>query len=235
MLVRRKRHQKGSVALDRRSKTWFFRWWAVDPVTNKRTRKAERIGTQKEFPTKSSAKQAAEPLQLRLNKPEISENTPVTLEQVAERYIRERMPQRHSTSRGYRGKLKIIRQAWGSHAMPLKPFAIELWLKNLKNQQGESYSAKTKSHLRNMLFGLHEAAMFFELLPIERNPISLVQVKGAGKRSRELTILTMEDFRRIADGDSRRAVSPHGSSGRLLGAEDFGNFRTPVGRLRLAA
>ena len=58
-------------------------------------------------------------MRLRINNPEA---TPaITLDQVADRYVLERMPSRHSTSRGYLGKLKIVRAAWGKHVLPLNP------------------------------------------------------------------------------------------------------------------
>jgi hypothetical protein len=56
MQQRRKRFQTGCVFLDAKTKTWFFRYY----VDGKR--KAERIGTKKEFPTKAQAKQSAEPV-----------------------------------------------------------------------------------------------------------------------------------------------------------------------------
>jgi hypothetical protein len=94
MRRRRKRYQEGSVVLDPRTQTWSFRYRDTDGK-----RKAERIGTLKQYPTKASAKRAAEPMRLRINSPK--ESPSITLERVAQRYILERMPTRHSTHRGY--------------------------------------------------------------------------------------------------------------------------------------
>ena len=176
--------------LDPRTQNWSFRYRDIDGK-----RKAERIGTLKQFPTKTSAKEAAEPMRLRINSPE--ETPVVTVEQVVKRYVKERMPTRHSTHRGYTGKLKIVRRVWGEQALPLKPYEVEAWLKTLKSAKGKPYSPKTKAHLKNMLVILHEAAMFFGYVPTERNPMSLVRVSGAGKRTKELVILSMEEFRRL--------------------------------------
>ena len=124
MQQRRKRYQIGSVVLDPRTQTWFFRWYEG------KTRKAERIGTTKQYPTKADAMRAAEGMRLRINNPEAS--PAVTSDQVAQRYILERMPRRHSTSRGYKGKLKIIQRDWGTKTFPLKA-EVEQWLRTLKS------------------------------------------------------------------------------------------------------
>ena len=189
MQQRRKRYQTGSVVLDPRTQTWFFRWYEG------KTRRAERLGTAKQYRTKAEAMRAAEGMRLRINNPEASPT--VTVEQVAQRYILERMPTRHSTNRGYMGKLKIVRNVWGRRALPLKPYEVEAWLKTLKSTKGKPYSPKTKAHLKNMLVILHESAMFFGYVPPERNPMGLVRVSGAGKRTKEIVILSMGEFRRL--------------------------------------
>lgn len=52
MKLRRKRHQDGSVYLDPRVNIWYLRYRDADG-----NRKAERIGTKKEYPTKTSAQE----------------------------------------------------------------------------------------------------------------------------------------------------------------------------------
>ena len=56
---------------------------------------------------------------------------------------------------------------------------------------------KTKAHVKHMLRAIHESAMLWGLIPVGRNPMSLVRVKGAGTRQKEPVILTMEEFRRL--------------------------------------
>jgi integrase len=190
MQQRRKRYQIGSVVLDPRTQTWFFRWYEG------KTRKAERIGTAKQYPTKADAMRAAEGMRLRINNPEAS--PAVTVGQVAQRYILERMPRRHSTSRGYKVKLKIIQRDWGTKAFPLKAYEVEQWLKTLKSPStGKVYAPKTKSHIKNLLSILHDCAMLWEYIPVDRNPVGLVRVAGAGKRTKEPVILSMDEFRKL--------------------------------------
>ena len=39
--------------------------------------------------------------------------------------------------------------------------------------------------------------MLWEYIPVERNPMSLVRVAGAGKRTKEPVILSMDEFRKL--------------------------------------
>lgn len=189
MQQRRKRYQIGSVVLDPRTQTWFFRWYEG------KTRKAGRIGTAKQYPTKADAMRAAEGMRLRINNPEAT--LAITLDQVADRYVLERMPSRHSTSRGYLGKLKIVRAAWGKHALPLNPAEVELWLKELKNTKGALYTKKSRKHLKSILLILHDAAMFFRYLPIGANPMVLVKVPTvkAAPKEKPRIVLSKDEFR----------------------------------------
>jgi integrase len=194
MKHRRNRRQEGSVALDPRSHTWSFRYRDKDGK-----RKAERIGTKKQYPTKTQAKAAAEPIRLRINSPEA---TPaITLDQVADRYVAERMPSRHSTSRGYLGKLKIVRAKWGKHALPLHPDEVEFWLKELKNTKGVLYTKKSRKHLKSILLILHDAAMFFRYLPIEANPMTLVKVPTVitAPKEKPRIVLSKDEFRLLLE------------------------------------
>ena len=65
---------------------------------------------------------------------------------------------------------------------------VELWLRSL------NLAPKTRSHLRNLLHVLVEFAMWAGMLPIQRNPMELVVVKGATKRVRKPRNLAVEQF-----------------------------------------
>jgi integrase len=189
MQERRKRYQTGSVVLDPRTQTWFFRWYEG------KARKAERIGTTNQYRTKADAMRAAEGMRLRINNPEAS--PAVIVEQVAQRYILERMPKRHSTRDGYMSVLKAVRRDWGKKILPLKAHEVELWLRSLKSTKGKPFAPKTKANIKHMIHMLHDVAMLWEYIPVERNPMSLVRVQGAATRQYDPVILTMEEFRRL--------------------------------------
>jgi len=122
-----------------------------------------------------------------------SESGTLTLSELAERYQKERLPSRHSTARMYRSWLRNhILPKWGD--LPLtevQPRPIELWLRQL------NLSPKSKSHVRGMLHLLMEFAMWSGALEVSRNPIDLVVVKGATKRTRQPRGLNVDEFRKF--------------------------------------
>src|SRR5208283_3373592 len=188
-MKRAARHKTGSVVFDKRRKTWNFLWWEGG---ERRTRK---IGTLKEFATKGAAWQAAEILQSEaFGQPsEIPSQERDTVRALAVRYEQERLPSRHSTARMYRSWLRNhILPRWGDEPIhAIQPRAVELWLREL------NLSPKSKAHVRSMLHLLMEFAMWSGALEISRNPIDLVVVKGATKRTRQPRSLTVDEFRKF--------------------------------------
>jgi integrase len=81
---------------------------------------------------------------------------------------------------------------WGDSSITeMQPRAVELWLRQL------NLSPKSKSHVRGILHLLMEFAMWSGALEISRNPIDLVVVKGATKRTRQPRSLTVDEFRKF--------------------------------------
>jgi integrase len=150
-------------------------------------RRSKRIGTKQDYPTKAAAWKAVDGLGIEQEKPK---QVGDTVESVILRYEAERMPERHSTARVYGSFLKChIRPKWGAMLIQdLQPRPVELWLKELP------LSPKSKTHVRSLLHGICEFAMYAGTLPIGRNPMSLVQNKGATKRTRTPRSLTAEQF-----------------------------------------
>jgi integrase len=62
---------------------------------------------------------------------------------------------------------------------------------------GELYSKKSREHLKSILLILHEAAMFFEMIPITANPMALVKVSTvkAAPKSKPRIVLSKDEFR----------------------------------------
>ena len=113
-----------------------------------------------------------------------------TVRSVIARYEAERMPSRHSTARVYRSFLNNhILPKWGDTLIQdVQPRPVELWLRELP------LSPKSKTHVRSLMHGLVEFAMWAGLLDISRNPISLVRNIGATRRVRKARSLTAEQF-----------------------------------------
>jgi integrase len=192
-MKRAARHKTGSVVFDKRRKTWNFLWWEEGK------RRSRLIGTLNEFPSKSKAWIAAQGSlpaasgrqpseKARESKTEVD-----TVRVLVGRYERERLPSRHSTARMYRSWLhNHILPKWGDIPISeMQPRPVELWLREL------SLSPKSRSHIRGMLHLLMEFAMWSGALEISRNPIDLVVVKGATKRTRQPRSLTVDEFRKF--------------------------------------
>ena len=109
---------------------------------------------------------------------------------VTARYEAERMPSRASTARVYRSFLKNhVLPKWGdTRIQDVQPRPVELWLRDLP------LSPKSKTHVRSLVHGLVEFAMWAGMLEISRNPVSLVRNIGATRKVRKARSLTAEQF-----------------------------------------
>ncbi len=97
-----------------------------------------------------------------------------------------------STARGY---LQIIenhlRPKWGAVTMSRVTAALVLeWLRELP------CSLLTKAHIKAVLFRLFEKARLWEMIPVQRNPMELVEIKGA-RRNKRPKVLTPEQCLQI--------------------------------------
>jgi len=228
MQQRRKRYQTGSVVLDPRTQTWFFRWYEG------KTRKAERIGSTKQYRTKTEAMRAAEGMRLRINSTKPFPTA--TVEQVVMRFLAERMPERHKTSREYRSILegKII-PTWGAKEMPLQPYDVKLWLDGLRFlKTGQPLSPKTKSHVKHMLHAIHESAMLWGIIPVGQPH---VPCPCQGRWNKTEGTNDSDDGRvpQAACGSQERALQNNGSSGGLPRLADQRSARLALAGLRLAS
>jgi integrase len=178
--MRVQRHASGSVRYDKRRKTWNYLWY------DGQTRRSKRIGTKQEFPTKAGAWKEVESLEVQQPKQQIGD----TVWSVITRYESERMPSRQSTARVYRSFLKNhIMPKWGdTEIQAVQPRPVELWLRELP------LSPKSKTHVRSLMHGLVEFAMWAGMLDINRNPVSLVRNFGATRKIRTARSLTTEQF-----------------------------------------
>jgi integrase len=182
--MRVQRHTTGSVRYDKRRKTWNYLWYDGP------TRRSKRIGTKQEFTTKAAAWEEVDRLEIQQHRKLPNGDT---VQSVIARYEAERMPTRCSTARVYRSFLKNhISPKWGeTRIQDVEPRPVELWLKELP------LSPKSKTHVRSLLHGLVEFAMWAGVLEISRNPISLVRNKGATRKVRKARSLTAEQFQAL--------------------------------------
>jgi integrase len=185
-MKRAARHKTGSVVFDKRRKTWNFLWWEDGK------RRSRLIGTLKEFPTKGAAWNAAQASLPASEVPQTSTGTR-TVENLINHYRQEKMPERFSTSYGYESWIRNhILPKWGSLPVSeLQARPVELWLQSLP------LSPKSKVHVRGLIRALWEYAMWHGDVPIQRNPMELVTIKGATKRKRQPRSLSVEEFQKL--------------------------------------
>src|SRR6266704_2262612 len=152
------------------------------------------VGSIEKYPTESRARTASMSLLLSINQGK-PEGVPVPFGAVIERYLAQELPERNSTASRYRSWLKnYIKPKWAECSLDqIKPLAVEDWLKRL------CLAPKSKSHLKNLMRVLFNAAMRWELIPYQLNPMSLVRVKDGSKRKREPKALSADEFRQMLE------------------------------------
>ncbi len=186
-MKRAARFKTGSVVFDKRRRTWNFLWW------ENRKRRSKVIGSGRDFPTKASASMAAKPLMDAMeNQVRPNSNLP-TVRALVEQYRAEKMPQRTMTRQGYNTWLNhYIIPTWGDRMIQeLEARPIDLWLQSLK------LAPKSKVHIRGLMRVLWDFAMWRGYVPVQRNPMELVTVKGASKRTRQPRSLTVGEFQHL--------------------------------------
>ena len=210
--MRRSRYQYGAVELSPRSlgpAVWVYRWRENGPQ-GRSIRKSTVIGTIEQYTTKTQALKAAEGHRLRANS-ERKEAHETTFGELIERYIAEERLRElksrvtgigtveedeqfdaealdYSTVSSYLSMLDThIRPRWENlPIVEVKPALVQKWLRNLE------LAPRTKGHLKALMHRLFEKAMLWELVPVGRNPMELVHVKGISKRTKRPIILDVE-------------------------------------------
>jgi len=103
------------------------------------------------------------------------------------------MPQRYSTRRSYESWFRNhVVPKWGDCALTeLQARPVELWLQSL------SLSPRSKSSLRGLLHLLWDYAQWRGDVSVQRNPMELVTVKDASKRTRQPRSMTVGEFQKL--------------------------------------
>jgi len=189
-MKRAARFKTGSVVFDKRRRTWKFLWWEEGK------RRSKQIGTVNQYPTKAGAWRAAKVFQDSLENPTTkSVSSARTLNRLVEQYRLEKMPKRNDTRRAYEVWLRnYILARWGNGPLTdLQARPVELWLESL------SLAPKSKAHIRGLISILWDFAIWRGDIAMQRNPMELVQVRGATKRTRQPRSLTVDEFQRFIE------------------------------------
>lgn len=187
--MRRTRYQYGSVYSESRKNgpaVWVYRF--KDRVTGER--RSIQVGNSVDLPKRADAERAAEQFRLAANPDNVRS---VTFGALLDRYIKEEMSDRHSTSSADKSRIKIhIRPKWESYFIQdVKPFAVDVWLKAL------DLTAKSKNNIKWLMSSLFKYAQRLDLVDLGYNPMSVVKLRGVTKRKRKPVILSPEQFQAL--------------------------------------
>ncbi len=225
-MFKRARHQFGWLEKRKRKQgpeVWVWRYHE-DVPGRKGTKPAVVVGDVRQYPTKSEAWKAAEGIRLAVGNP--AQSDLVTFGGLINRFLREALPERKGTADRYRSWiLNHINPRWeGVPLSKVKPLAVEMWIKGL------NLAPKSKGHVRSVMHILFEWAMRWELMEYNRNPMSLLKLKGLTKRVKQPRALSVEELQSLwthLDEDTRTMSMVDASLGlrasELLGLrwEDF--------------
>jgi len=190
--VKRTRFQFGTLQRKKRKKgpdAWVLRYYRWE--NTQRVYASRIVGTALEYPTRSLAERAAESIRMEAN-PSDPGYAPVTVSGLIDRYIVDKLPERYSTRASYLSCLNIhVKPRWGEYALERlskAPFEVEKWFDDLE------LASKTKGNIKALMHRLYECAMKWGLLPLERNPMELVEIKNRTKRRRKPRVLNYDEF-----------------------------------------
>lgn len=197
----RSRYQRGSVQKDERRGVFVYRYREGGK------RLSITLGA---FKTLAQAEREADKYrgQTNVDKPNCT-----TFADAAYKYMAsDRFPTNPISAECYRHNLEnYALPNWGNTPLlDFDPLAVEAWFKTLAGIAGGPLANKSKMPIKAVMRSVYEYAMAAKLMPIGRNPVSLVQIKGGSKRAKEPTILSREEciamVRHIVAEPARTAV-----------------------------
>lgn len=206
MKKERQTYQQGCIQRKQRRRgpdVWVFRYRENGKL------KSRVIGTVQQYRTQAEAQRSLAGVRAEINNCiEV-----VTFGQLCDRYLKEGLPERHSTSSALRSMIQYRIKPYWVHErvsdMALNPMAVEQWIKGLQTKprnHGEKprdLAPKSKAHTRAVFHRLFECAMRWQYLEVQRNPMSLIELHGSSRRTRKLVLVTIEQYQRLL------ALLPH--------------------------
>lgn len=193
----RQTFQHGWIVRKARSKgpdVWVLRW--RDGAVNK----SKTLGTTQQLRSRAEAQRAASRLTAEIN----NSIEVATFGQLVRRYLQEAIPERESTAAPLRAMLNArLLPKWEDVRvadMAKDPMMVEQWIKGLqtkprnKDQKPRDLSPKSKLHTRSVLHRLFEYAMRWRYLDCQRNPMSLIELRGTTRRVRPIYLLTSQQY-----------------------------------------
>jgi len=185
------RRINGSVTKQRRADgehVWYFRWRDAEGKY-----RGVQFATTETCRTRSEAQEEADRLHLKEKYilPAIAAREGRrTFGHLVGLYKLQELPERWSTQHSYNSWLdKHIIPEWSDVLIDeVDPAAVELWLKKL------DLAPKSKGHIKGLMTILFDHAMKWKLIPVGRNPMTLVTIKGGVKRKTRPQVMEIEHW-----------------------------------------
>jgi integrase len=193
MRIHRERYQHGSIRKVPRAHgfAWEFRFYQT--VDGKRKLKVQTFDSMK-YPTETAVRKAVEGQLGALTAGTLGGKVAATLGTIIDRYMREDFKTlRHSTQTTNQSLIDLhIRPKWEDVRLAdLTAISVKTWIDKLP------FGPASKARTRNMISKFLNLAMLWEYMPVARNPMELVKVKGSGKRQRKLVIITPDQLKSL--------------------------------------
>ena len=186
-MKRATRFASGSIVYDQRRRTWHLYTYENGKRRNK------LIGHKRDLPNRSAARRAAAEMQQPPQSATQPEPGVPTVQELVTAYLQEKAPTRKDTRRSYQVWTRChILPKWGNNRITdLQPRPVEMWL------ESRPLSPKSKAHIRGVLSRVWDYAMWRGDVPSQRNPMSLVDIRGASKRTKKPRSLTIEQAQKF--------------------------------------
>ena len=148
-----------------------------------------------EFPTEASLWKHLEPSISRINQGDLQPvQAAPTMRELAKKYKNEYLPKLSKSTRDTDTSMIDVHivPRWGDVKLPnIRPSDVETWTESLK------LSSSSRGRARRTMKQMWDRAMFWGLVPIGQNPMSLVKVRGSSKREKPIVLLAPEEANRL--------------------------------------
>lgn len=188
------RYQNGSITRIPRSHGFAWRVRFSERIGGKRVQKSMTFRGP-EYRNESDVRKAIEFAVIQQNRDAARSKVDAAFSAIIDLYKTEHMPGReHSTNElsTYILRKYISPRFADSPIREVTPLAVTRWFSELK------LAPTTKASIRSVLSQCFELAALHEFIPaIERNPMSLVKLKGTTKRKKKIVQVTIKDFQKL--------------------------------------
>ena len=197
MKTKRPRYQQGSISKIQRAGGGFV--WKVRFSEQRNGERFQRTLTLDgaKYPTERDVRKSLEHTVVQVNAGTRHATAECLFGTITELYRKKHLPDLEVSTRQTNEYLLdnyIEPRFWKTDIREVKPLVVLEWLKELR------LAPSTKSGIRSILSQCFELAALHEYITAtERNPMSLVRIKGTGKRQKKIAQITIEQFQRLIE------------------------------------